>query len=914
MAPARGVGGSLQAWSDRLLLWGWLVGFASVAAVLAEDKQGGVSAKVLSNSLSPLEGWPAAPDPVTPSWLSGSWGPWSSWSACSRSCGTGVAVQTRECRRTRGRGRARAVAKKKDRKSHRKRSERSKHEWEARRRRARVLSTQCVGQYKRVHVCNEQECPRGASDFRALQCETYNKHNYSGHFYQWEPFLGAPDPCQLNCRAKGFRFYATLNQSVVDGTACRPRGSESTRDRWLCVTGICQRVGCDGVVGSSARLDGCGVCGGDNSTCRAVSGIFTRPQLPQGFNVIALLPQGACNVTITQLRPTINLLSVRRQGGSPVLHGGGRPSWPGVYEAAGTRFTYTQADQMRGVPETLSAPGPLTKPLELLLMYQQPNPGIKYEYSLPPLPPLPPPRREFGAAGAPPTALAPPLPPLPPLTTTPAPEPGERNDGDNEVADGLPFGQDAPAMDAADRAAADAPPKGSKSRRFTWKVTGYSECSKSCGGGVQEAQVHCVRHNSLLPVSPYRCAGQEKPFELLVPRTCSTRPCPAEWVTGDWSGCSVTCGTGTQTREQSCRQEISTSLSVRVADGACLGAKPEVSLMRACTQPPCTHHHHHHHHAHHHVAHPRPPPPPQRDLVATATTAPAARWSAGPWGQCSAECGRGVRSRSVTCPGETCPPGEQPPSQEACDAGPCTTAAGAGAGAGVHSWLASEWSTHCSTECGTGVQSRSVVCSAQALQASKCDPRQRPAHTRACSAEGASCRGQWFASPWGPCSATCGQGAQTRGVACVQWQRGEGRYEVRDDAFCDPRQKPEPQQPCAERACPPHWYAGEWTECSQSCGTGAQKREVRCIGPGGPSSACSEATKLPSRKACHLQACSPPSPASAHSPPETQDDPADSGIPCEDRLRNCHLVVQARLCKYSYYGSSCCSSCRRKGE
>lgn len=44
------------------------------------------------------------------------------------------------------------------------------------------------------------------------------------------------------------------------------------------------------------------------------------------------------------------------------------------------------------------------------------------------------------------------------------------------------------------------------------------------------------------------------------------------------------------------------------------------------------------------------------------------------------------------------------------------------------------------------------------------------------------------------------------------------------------------------------------------------------MGPGGPSTACPEASKLPSRKSCHLQACS-----AAASPPETQDDPADSG-------------------------------------
>ncbi|KAE8752600.1 hypothetical protein FOCC_FOCC000722 [Frankliniella occidentalis] len=689
---------------------------------------------------------------------------------------------------------------------------------------------------------------------------------------------------------------------------------------------VLMRVGCDGVVGSSARLDACGVCAGDNSTCRTVSGIFTRPQLPPGLNVVTLLPQGACNLSIAQLRPSRNLLSLRRLGGGLVLHGGRGASWSGRYEAGGTRFTYSQADHLRGVGETLTAPGPLSEPLELLLMYQQPNHGIKYEYALPLL------RRELGAAGAPPTALAPPL--LPPTTAAPM---------DNEVGDDAFALDTRPSMDSPDGRAQ--PGQRSKGRRYVWRVTGLTDCSKTCGGGTQQAVIQCVRENSLLPVSEKRCQDQDKPSSY--PVRCGTRPCPAQWVAGDWSGCSVTCGSGTQTREQSCRQEISSNLAVRVADGACLSPKPEIATVQVCRLPACSslhahHHQHHGHHHQHHVAHPRPPPPPQLDLQlenapapaapapaapAPATPAPAASWSVGPWGPCAAECGRGVRSRSVSCPSGECRPEEEPPRQEACDAGPCTTAAIA------HVWLASEWSSHCSAECGTGVQSRSVVCSAgpgtdrpQAALSpgAACEARLRPPHTRACSAEAAACRAQWFAAPWGPCSATCGQGVQTRGVACVLWQRGQGRYQVQDDEYCEPRQRPELQQPCAERACPPHWYAGEWSECSRSCGTGAQKREVRCVGPAGPSTACAEGAKLPTRKACLLQDCSGPRAPShdpGHAPPSADqasphslDEPADSGVVCEDRLRNCHLVVQARLCKYSYYGTSCCNSCRRKGE
>ena len=67
-----------------------------------------------------------------------------------------------------------------------------------------------------------------------------------------------------------------------------------------------QKVGCDGVIGSSKQEDKCGVCGGDNSHCKVVKGTFTRspkklgecaPPSPcpghPGLNVYSTWPGGS---------------------------------------------------------------------------------------------------------------------------------------------------------------------------------------------------------------------------------------------------------------------------------------------------------------------------------------------------------------------------------------------------------------------------------------------------------------------------------------------------------------------------------------------------------------------------------------------------------------------------------------------
>lgn len=50
-----------------------------------------------------------------------------------------------------------------------------------------------------------------------------------------------------------------------------------------------QKVGCDGVVGSSKQEDRCGVCGGDNSSCKTFKDTITRTAKKQGEAAVAAI-------------------------------------------------------------------------------------------------------------------------------------------------------------------------------------------------------------------------------------------------------------------------------------------------------------------------------------------------------------------------------------------------------------------------------------------------------------------------------------------------------------------------------------------------------------------------------------------------------------------------------------------------
>lgn len=195
----------------------------------------------------------------------GAWGTWSPFGACSRTCGGGIKTAIRECNRPEPKNGGKY----------------------------------CVGRRMKFKSCNTEPCSKLKKDFRDEQCADFDgKHfNINGlpTNVRWVPKYSGilmKDRCKLFCRVAGNTAYYQLRDRVIDGTPCGP----DTND--ICVQGLCRQAGCDHVLNSKARRDKCGVCGGDNSSCKTVAGTFNT--VHYGYNIVVRIPAGATNIDVRQ--------------------------------------------------------------------------------------------------------------------------------------------------------------------------------------------------------------------------------------------------------------------------------------------------------------------------------------------------------------------------------------------------------------------------------------------------------------------------------------------------------------------------------------------------------------------------------------------------------------------------------------
>ncbi|XP_058944976.2 coadhesin-like [Pocillopora verrucosa] len=196
----------------------------------------------------------------------------------------------------------------------------------------------------------------------------------------------------------------------------------------------------------------------------------------------------------------------------------------------------------------------------------------------------------------------------------------------------------------------------------------WSECSASCGGGLQTRTRNCTN-----PTSQYGgrdCEGLGLAMET---QSCGSEKCPIDgnytsW--SDWSECSATCGGGQQSRLRTC-----TSPPPKHGGRNCseLGSAVDSQI---CNPDPCP-------------------------IDGNYT-----QWTE--WSDCGVTCGSGVQNRSRSCTnptpqydGKSCEDVGPADETKECNKNPCPI------DGNYTAW--SKWS-ECSVTCGRGSRNRSREC------------------------------------------------------------------------------------------------------------------------------------------------------------------------------------------------------------
>uniref|UniRef100_A0A663MYP2 ADAM metallopeptidase with thrombospondin type 1 motif 7 n=1 Tax=Athene cunicularia TaxID=194338 RepID=A0A663MYP2_ATHCN len=461
-----------------------------------------------------------------PSAIDGSWGSWSSWASCSRSCGAGVQSAERQCSNPT----------------------------------PKYGGRYCLGERKRFRICNVRPCPRDKPSFRQVQCSQFNPMLYKGKLYKWTPVPNNINPCELHCRPEDEYFAEKLRDAVIDGTPCY----EMNASRDMCINGICKNVGCDYEIDSNAVEDRCGVCHGDGSTCHTVRKTFEDSE-GLGYVDIGIIPVGAREIRIEEVAEAGNFLALRSEDPEKYfLNGGWTIQWNGDYRVAGTTFTYKRT----GNWENLTSPGPTVEPVWIQLLFQETNPGVRYQYTI---------QRpadseneieqaeflwRFGSW----------------TTCTATCGTGVQRQVVHcvEKLAGIVEERYCDALTRPDDQQRTCSEEPCPAR---WWVGEWQKCSATCGqSGLMKRTVLCIQSVGLdeqRALQQADCQHLSKPDATM---PCHQDvPCPSQWAAGNWSECSVTCGNGTRQRPVFCSNST----------GAACDPAERPSSETICSLPQC---------------------------------------------------------------------------------------------------------------------------------------------------------------------------------------------------------------------------------------------------------------------------------------------------------------------------------------
>uniref|UniRef100_A0A673HYV7 A disintegrin and metalloproteinase with thrombospondin motifs 12-like n=1 Tax=Sinocyclocheilus rhinocerous TaxID=307959 RepID=A0A673HYV7_9TELE len=810
-----------------------------------------------------------------PETVHGGWGPWSTWSHCSRTCGAGVQSADRECNQPK----------------------------------PEFGGKYCTGERKRYRICSTKPCARKHPSFREMQCSEFNTVPYHNELYEWIPVASSSRPCELHCKPVDENFSEKMLDAVTDGTPCFMNNSRNS-----CVNGVCKEVGCDFGINSNAKEDGCGVCLGDGSTCETVKENFVA-QDGFGYTDLVLIPEGARDIFIQEVEEAGNFLAIRAADSDEYyLNGNYIIQWNGEYEAGGTKFYYDRTGNM----ENLTSAGPTTEPVMIQLLFQEANPGVKYEYTIKRSRPLgneilePEYIWKYGAwtdcsttcglgeQHQPVRCFEPEVGVVEETLCDPSTRPDDRHRKCKNM--------DCPArwwVGGWQTCSATCGPDGVRKRTilcvrtvageervlhpgdckqllkpkpvvpcnrdvpcgFQWTVGNWSECSLSCDGGIKSRFVKCVAKQ------PGRCNPANRPRSTIL---CNLQSCsstnrwtgspfrprfPPKIPTDDHKGSDgpVTVPTNTEDEEGSADlrppDKIYTpGYDYIVEDPTGEERAREDNMFTSTTEevPTSTVQS-----LHTNISTTKPDTTRRTQYSDYLTTSPVLQKTRSsyephtttnptvphlntqsPQATCSTTCGLGAVWRSVACSSEReedCASVKKPEPARRCNLRPCAT------------WKSGNWS-ECPEGCVTDMKHREVQCidtqSRRLLRPFHCQAlsykphSSLPCNTRPCL--------QWMSSPWAECSKSCGRGVKERRVYCPEYQR------------CNVTLKPNSTESCNLQPCT-SWATEAWGQCSRRCGGGVQKRAVWCrneeSGEEEKMSLCAKNNKPDSVQNCNPEEC-----------------------------------------------------------
>ncbi|XP_063572820.1 A disintegrin and metalloproteinase with thrombospondin motifs 17 isoform X2 [Pongo abelii] len=488
-----------------------------------------------------------------PEHVDGDWSPWGAWSMCSRTCGTGARFRQRKCDNPPpGPG-----------------------------------GTHCLGASVEHAVCENLPCPKGLPSFRDQQCQAHDRLSPKKKGLLTAVVVD-DKPCELYCLPLGKESPLLVADRVLDGTPCGPYETD------LCVHGKCQKIGCDGIIGSAAKEDRCGVCSGDGKTCHLVKGDFSHAR-GTGYIEAAVIPAGARRIRVVEDKPAHSFLALK-DSGKGSINSDWKIELPGEFQIAGTTVRYVR----RGLWEKISAKGPTKLPLHLMvLLFHDQDYGIHYEYTVP----VNHTAENQSEPEKPQDSLF--------IWTHSGWEGCSVQCGGGErrtiVSCTRIVNKTTTLVNDSDCPQASRPEP--QVRRCNlhpcqsrWVAGPWSPCSATCEKGFQHREVTCVyqlQNGTHVATRPLYCPGP-RPAAV---QSCEGQDCLSIWEASEWSQCSASCGKGVRKRTVACTN----------SQGKC----------DASTRP--------------------------RAEEACEDYSGCYEWKTGDWSTCSSTCGKGLQSRVVQC-------------------------------------------------------------------------------------------------------------------------------------------------------------------------------------------------------------------------------------------------------------------------